>query len=221
MVNYLGQVWSGEVFDSSFGSPSPAAFSIGTGQVIQGWDTGLVGQDVGSRVLLSIPPDLGYGAAGNPDAGISGTDTLVFVVDIIGSYPATIAGSPDATPQTAAPATGLEITGAIGEPVSVVVPDGVEPPTETSTTVLATADGPPVVAGGLIVQYAVAFWDNSSAGSTWDAGSPEAIQVGSGGDFDGLIGVPVGSRVLVLIPAAGETPAIAAVVDIIDQVSVS
>ena len=52
-------------------------------QVIPGWDNGLIGQTVGSRVLLVVPPDDGYGTAGNPQAGIKGTDTLVFVVDIL------------------------------------------------------------------------------------------------------------------------------------------
>jgi peptidylprolyl isomerase len=51
--------------------------------VIPGWDTGLVGQTVGSRVMLSIPPADGYGKTGASQAGITGTDTLVFVVDII------------------------------------------------------------------------------------------------------------------------------------------
>jgi peptidylprolyl isomerase len=53
------------------------------GQVIPGWDKGLVGQTVGSRVLLVIPPADGYGSAGSPQANIKGTDTLVFVVDIL------------------------------------------------------------------------------------------------------------------------------------------
>jgi peptidylprolyl isomerase len=82
-VHYRGVLWgSGEEFDSSFGS-TPVEFGIGQGRVIQGWDQGLVGQKVGSRVLLVIPPALGYGAQGAPDAGIGPTDTLVFVVDIL------------------------------------------------------------------------------------------------------------------------------------------
>ena len=48
------------------------------------WDQAIVGKSVGSRLLLSIPPEKGYGKAGNPRAGIRGTDTLVFVVDILG-----------------------------------------------------------------------------------------------------------------------------------------
>jgi peptidylprolyl isomerase len=51
--------------------------------VITGWDSALVGQTVGSRVVMALPPELGYGAAGQESAGISGTDTLVFVVDIL------------------------------------------------------------------------------------------------------------------------------------------
>ncbi len=53
--------------------------------MIPGWDTGLVGQTVGSRVLLVVPPAQGYGEAGNPPT-IAGDDTLVFVVDILGAY---------------------------------------------------------------------------------------------------------------------------------------
>jgi peptidylprolyl isomerase len=83
VVNYLGQVYGGKApFDSNF-SGEPASFQIGKGAVIKGWDQALVDRAVGSRVLLSIPPDLGYGEQGNPDAGIKGTDTLYFVVDIL------------------------------------------------------------------------------------------------------------------------------------------
>lgn len=82
-VNYLGQTWGGHVFDNSYDRRQPLAFPIGIGMVIGGWDDGLVGQQVGSRVLLSIPPEHGYGPRGVPQAGIRGTDTLVFVVDIL------------------------------------------------------------------------------------------------------------------------------------------
>jgi FKBP-type peptidyl-prolyl cis-trans isomerase len=83
-VHYTGVIWDGgEQFDSSWDRSQPATFAIGVGAVIPGWDDGLVGQTVGSQILLVIPPDQGYGDAGNPDAGIEGTDTLVFVVDIL------------------------------------------------------------------------------------------------------------------------------------------
>ncbi|MCL2454997.1 MAG: FKBP-type peptidyl-prolyl cis-trans isomerase [Micrococcales bacterium] len=82
-VSYLGQTWAGQVFDNSYDRGSTITFPIGQGAVIAGWDDGLVGQQIGSRVLLSIPSHLGYGDRGVPQAGIRGGDTLVFVVDIV------------------------------------------------------------------------------------------------------------------------------------------
>lgn len=83
-VHYTGVVWpGGKQFDSSWDKGAPAQFPIGAGQVIAGWDEGLVGKTVGSQILLVVPPDKGYGALGSPQAGIKGTDTLVFVVDIL------------------------------------------------------------------------------------------------------------------------------------------
>lgn len=83
-VHYTGVTWSeGEQFDSSLTEDrgAPADFPIGTGGVIPGWDEGLVGQTVGSRVLLVIPPGQAYGE--DPEAHELGGETLVFVVDIL------------------------------------------------------------------------------------------------------------------------------------------
>jgi peptidylprolyl isomerase len=83
-VQYTGVLWrTGKVFSSSWSGSAPLTTAIGEGQVIKGWDTGLVGQTVGSRVLLVIPPADAYGSAGEPKVGINGSDTLVFVVDIL------------------------------------------------------------------------------------------------------------------------------------------
>jgi peptidylprolyl isomerase len=86
-VHYTGVIWNtGKQFDSSWDRGKPLDIVIGAGNVIAGWDEGLVGQTVGSQLLLVIPPDKGYGAQGQSSAGISGTDTLVFVVDILDAY---------------------------------------------------------------------------------------------------------------------------------------
>ncbi|WP_181311017.1 FKBP-type peptidyl-prolyl cis-trans isomerase [Nocardioides campestrisoli] len=83
-VNYLGQVYEGkEPFDESYSKGQPAQFPIGVGQVVKGWDQSLVGETVGSRIIVAVPPQLGYGEKGNEQAGIKGTDTLYFVVDIL------------------------------------------------------------------------------------------------------------------------------------------
>ena len=85
-VEYTGVVWAtGEAFDSSWNVPGPAAFA--TNKVVTGFGKALVGQSVGSQVIAIIPPAEGYGDAGNTNAGISGTDTLVFVVDILATAP--------------------------------------------------------------------------------------------------------------------------------------
>jgi peptidylprolyl isomerase len=84
IVNYHGQVWDGDLFDSSWKRGETISFPIGMGVVIAGWDEGLVGRQIGSRVLLSIPSELGYGERGVPQAGIRGGDTLVFVIVFVG-----------------------------------------------------------------------------------------------------------------------------------------
>ncbi|WP_067226574.1 FKBP-type peptidyl-prolyl cis-trans isomerase [Streptomyces sp. NBRC 109706] len=84
VVQYTGVTWAdGEVFDSSWERESASAFQIGTGSVVPGWDQGLVGKNVGDRVLLVLPPDMAYGDQEN--GGIPAGSTLVFVVDIIGA----------------------------------------------------------------------------------------------------------------------------------------
>lgn len=84
VVNYLGQVYGGKKpFDESYSKGAPVAFPIGVGAVVRGWDQGMLGIKVGSRVMLAIPPKLGYGTGGNKQAGIKGTDTLYFVVDVL------------------------------------------------------------------------------------------------------------------------------------------
>lgn len=83
LAHYSGWLWDGTPFDSSWTRGAPASFGIGGGQVIAGWDEGLVGQKVGSQVLLVVPPDKGYGAEGSGDT-IPPNSTLVFVVDILG-----------------------------------------------------------------------------------------------------------------------------------------
>jgi peptidylprolyl isomerase len=80
-VHYSGWLWDGAPFDSSWRGASPISFVIARGSLIDGWVDGLVGQPVGSQVLLVVPPEKGYGGA---DLGIIPPDsTLVFVVDIL------------------------------------------------------------------------------------------------------------------------------------------
>ncbi|MET9796254.1 FKBP-type peptidyl-prolyl cis-trans isomerase [Nocardiopsis alba] len=83
-VDYVGVAYStGEEFDASWERGEPLRFKLGSGQVISGWDQGVMGMRVGGRRELIIPPHLAYGERG---AGgiIKPGETLVFVVDLVG-----------------------------------------------------------------------------------------------------------------------------------------
>jgi peptidylprolyl isomerase len=85
LVQYLGQLYPAKaIFDQSWTRGQPFSFQLGSG-VIQGWSQGLVGQRVGSRVILVVPPSLGYGKAGSPPK-IPKNAPLIFSVDILSAY---------------------------------------------------------------------------------------------------------------------------------------
>ena len=83
-VHYVGVAFSsGKEFDASYNRGDAFEFALGGGQVIQGWDRGVVGMRVGGRRKLTIPPALGYGARGAGGV-IKPNETLIFVVDLLG-----------------------------------------------------------------------------------------------------------------------------------------
>ncbi len=83
-VHYVGVAHStGREFDASWNRGETFEFPLGGGQVIAGWDQGVVGMKVGGRRRLTIPPHLGYGARGAGGV-IKPNETLVFVVDLLG-----------------------------------------------------------------------------------------------------------------------------------------
>jgi peptidylprolyl isomerase len=80
-VNYLGTLTNGTKFDSSYDRNQPFTTQIGVGQVIKGWDEGIVGMKVGGKRKLIIPPSLGYGA--QTAGSIPPNSTLVFEVELV------------------------------------------------------------------------------------------------------------------------------------------
>ncbi|XP_054779785.1 FK506-binding protein 2-like isoform X2 [Prosopis cineraria] len=82
-VHYRGKLTDGTVFDSSFERDSPIEFELGTGQVIKGWDQGLLGMCLGEKRKLQIPAKLGYGEQGSPPT-IPGGATLIFDTELVG-----------------------------------------------------------------------------------------------------------------------------------------
>jgi peptidylprolyl isomerase len=201
VADYLGQLWrDNKVFDNSF-DHGPVGFRIGEGQVIRGWDEGLVGKKIGSRVLLVIPPDKGYGSRGQPEADIRGDDTLVFVVDVLGAHAAKAA----AAGKTVAPSKALPAVSGATAP-KITIPEGEQPPASLVSQVLVQGEGPAVKKGQLLVtQYTGVLWRGGKKfDSSWDRGQPASFGIGVGqvirGWDEGLIGKKLGSRVLLVIP---------------------
>ncbi|MCL2551184.1 MAG: FKBP-type peptidyl-prolyl cis-trans isomerase [Actinomycetia bacterium] len=201
-VNYLGQIWdTAKVFDTSWGR-GPYTNVIGQGKVIPGWDQGLVGQKVKSRVELAIPPSLGYGTSGNAQAGIKGTDTLVFVVDVLNRYNIKSSANGKAVPQTDAnlPKVGTNTDGAAP---SVTVPK-VKAPTKLVSSYVLEGDGAAVKATDtLLLQYKGVLWDGGKEfDSTYKNGQLAAFPLAQliKGWQEGLAGKKVGSRVMLVTP---------------------
>jgi peptidylprolyl isomerase len=203
-VNYLGQLWEGKVFDNSFDRGSAFQFSVGQGGVIQGWDEGVVGQKVGSRLELVIPPDKGYGPKG-AGADIPANATLVFVVDVLGAFNGTssAAGAAIAQDDAALP----KVTADPGKKPTIAIPAGGTAPNDLVVKTLIDGTGPAVVKGKtLAAQYVGVIWGSGKEfDASWDRAAA-AFPIGVGkvipGWDEALVGKKIGSRVLLSIPPA-------------------
>ena len=83
-MHYVGTLESGAKFDSSYDRSEPFKFQIGVGQVIKGWEEGVLGMCIGEKRRLIVPPELGYGDQGAGDI-IPGGATLFFDVELVGT----------------------------------------------------------------------------------------------------------------------------------------
>jgi peptidylprolyl isomerase len=199
--------WTGKtshLIDSTYSSgPQMVPSSLG----LSGLETALKGATVGSRVVAVLPPKYGYGSSGNSQLGVTATDTLVWVLDILQQY------SPGAAATGAHVSNGggslPTVTAKTGQAPVVSVPKK-SPPAKLSVTVLNRGTGPKLATGDTVVtQYEGVIWRTGKVfSSSWPSASqqqtvPFSFELGQGvvpGFSQGLTGVPVGSRVMMVIP---------------------
>ncbi|HUY52187.1 MAG TPA: FKBP-type peptidyl-prolyl cis-trans isomerase [Streptosporangiaceae bacterium] len=206
--NYAVYIWSGKshkLAESTFQTKSPALFS---GQLLPGLETALQGKKMGSRVLAVIPPKEGYGKTGNSQAGVTATDTLVFVVDMIKEFPNNAAASGAQVSNGGGSLPTISAKG--GAAPTINVTSSKTPPSALVTKTLIKGSGPAVAKGQTVVaQYVGAIWRTGKVfDSSWSRGEPFGFTIGATpsqvitGWDKGLIGQTVGSRVMLIVPPA-------------------
>jgi len=203
--NFVLYDWNGKthkLLGSTYSSGSPTLFA---GQMIPGLEKALIGQKAGSRVLAVIPPKEGFGSTGNSQIGVGGTDTLVFVVDLIQAFDNTagVSGAQTSNGGGALPT----VTFTVGKAPTVTIPS-TAPPKTLQVKTLVKGTGAKVTKGQyIVVQYIGVNWRTKKAfDSSWSRSQPYALNIGVGqvikGWDTGLVGQTVGSRVLLVIPPA-------------------
>lgn len=221
VANYLGETWAPKdgqpnIFDNSWDRLKPASFGIGTGEVIKGWDNTLVGLKAGSRVLLTIPPADGYGTATTDGSGLGG-QTLLFVVDVLGSLDKTAAASGDLV--TSVPADFPKVTNESGKEPAVTSVEGIKPGADARSTLLIKGTGaaidPAKTLALQLVQTDTATGKQTQ--KTWG----QAISLVPAKNVltaaKALEGQKVGSRALVVSPEQGGNASVVLVIDVVGQ----
>ncbi|MFJ4921551.1 FKBP-type peptidyl-prolyl cis-trans isomerase [Streptomyces sp. NPDC088725] len=210
MANFTGKIWQGnkELGSSYDKGASPQLIPAGAKTVIPAFADAVVGQKIGSRVLVVAPPAAAFGSAGSQQLGVTGTDTLIFVLDIKEVIPKRAQGT-----QSSIPSDLPQIKADKDAPATISVPKN-DPPKELVDKVLIEGKGATVKNGQTVyMQYSGATWKPNEGkpeatlfDSSWKTGSPFATVIGQGqvieGWDKGLVGKKVGSRVLLVIPPA-------------------
>lgn len=200
--------WSGtthSLLQSTYGS----APQLIPPQSLPGLQVALKGARTGSRIVAVLPPKYAYGSAGYSPAGISGTDTLVYVMDVLALFGKTQSASGT---QVASGGGALPAVTAVAGQAPVVKVPATAPPAKLSVTTLIQGTGPELGKGDTgVVQYTGYIWrTGQSFGSSWpSAAHPDGalLSFQDGGQAisgwnQGLEGVRAGSRVMLVIPPA-------------------
>jgi peptidylprolyl isomerase len=203
-ANFVLYFWDGTTSTLKANTYTSNPTVIG-GTMLPGLETALVGQKVGSRVLAVVPPADGYGTSGDSQLGISGTTTLVFVIDVIKSYSDT--ASATGTQESAGGGTLPTVTAHANAAPTITIPSN-SPPSGLVTKTLIQGSGPKLTKGEFVIaQYTGYIWRTKKVfSSSWSSGSPFGFVIGASpaqvitGWDTGLASATVGSRVMLVIP---------------------
>jgi FKBP-type peptidyl-prolyl cis-trans isomerase len=213
LANYAIYKWTGtsnSLIESTFG-PGPTGIPqvIPSQMGLSGLATALKGAKLGSRIVAVLPPKYAYGTSGQTQLGISGSDTLVWVIDLLQQFPQ--GASAIGTPASHGGGSLPTVTAKPGQAPLISIPKH-SPPAKLSVTTLIKGTGPKTATGDtVVVQYVGANWRTGKVfGSSWPSaqspvGNPYSVQLGGrilAGWNQGLVGIPVGSRVMLVIPPA-------------------
>ncbi|REF00979.1 FKBP-type peptidyl-prolyl cis-trans isomerase [Thermomonospora umbrina] len=205
VASYAGYRWNAsgtKLVADSYAAAQPGAFP--SGRLIPGLDKALVGRRAGSRVVAVIPPEEGYGARGDTRHQVGPRDSLVYVLDVLATYPKTAEAKGRPQPPTGAALPSVSADSP-GRPPRVTVPR-TAPPATLQVRTLVQGTGPAVRPNRLtVLQFTGVLWRSGRPFySTWQDGRPAGEVLGVGQDikaFDqGLVGQKVGSRMLLVVP---------------------
>lgn len=203
---YVANGSTGEKALSTYDQKVPAAFEMSQGQLFQAVIDGVVGETVGSRVVVATPPEDAFGAQGNEQYGIGPEDDVVFVVDVMSVEPTEVLDGPEGEPATDLPkglptveekdgeVTGLDFSAAAKQPAK-----------ELQVVTLIEGEGPPARDASLVsFDYLGQVYGSDEVFDESYSSEPQPFPVGIGGLIQawdqGLVDVKRGSRVLIIAP---------------------
>ncbi len=203
-VNYVAiNGRTGKEFDNSFTSDKPLTLTLSDTSVLPGFVKGLKGQKVGSRILVAIPPEDGFGQA-QPDLGMQKDDTMVFLFDVVAKVPTMASGTAKALPKDL-PKLVLDDKKQPSKFEKTDTTDATKD--KASANVVIEGDGPVVALGQTVsVHYLGQIYPaGKTFDSSWAREAPSSFQLAEGQLIkcwtDELAGLKVGSRVVLVCPA--------------------
>lgn len=210
-VNYLAvNGRTTEEFDNSYAGGQPVTFTLRDDTALQGFLKGLVGQSIGSRVLVTIPPEDGFGGA-QEQLGLEDEDTMVFLFDLVSKVPAEASGEEQEVPSSV-PQVVLEDGVPTGFEATDETAEAPQSGAESRSWVTIRGEGEEIEEGATISTHYVGqvYPDGEVFDESWSSGAPRPFELTQLFQCwqDQVPGNTVGSRIIIECPpgTGGQTP---------------